>query len=52
MKKRITISVCFGSNDDHKTHPLQSHFDIRKNILFSQHLLRKHRRFLCPSNTK
>ena len=27
-------------------------FDIRKNILFSRHLLRKHGRFLCPSDTK
>ena len=27
-------------------------FYVRKNILFSQHLLRKHRRFSCPSNTK
>ena len=27
-------------------------FDIRENLLFSQRLLIKHRRFLCPSDAK
>ena len=31
---------------------IEFNFDIRKNVLFSQRLLRKHRRFLCPPDTK